>query len=198
LKNEYSNIDTNYKGYRLQPKSIGLFFKINGEEKRIDVVLARKSNNDPDKNDYNILVRKKGWFSDDTYTKMNLNQQSNLGKNAYAKADVIKWIKLYKDQMGLPIKPVIIRELTKNAFNENAWNLPVTPDEQLVMTLEYIKDNIETKRIIAPDNTNNILSDLLSQNEKRQIAKKIDNLLSEIEDNPTILKKYIPINEDVV
>jgi hypothetical protein len=63
--------------------------------------------------------------------------------------------------------------------------------------MEYIRDKIEYKRIASPDNTNNVLSDLLTRNEKRKIADSLDYIVRDIKDYPTKFKEYFPHRDDL-
>jgi hypothetical protein len=66
---------------------------------------------------------------------------------------------------------------------------------QLLMVMGYIRDNIESKIVFAPDNKNLILSDLLSNTQKRDIADHLDFIIKDVEKNPANFKIYFPLKE---
>ena len=59
----------------------------------------------------------------------------------------------------------------------------------------YIRDNIESKIVFAPDNKNLILSDLLSDSQKRGIADHLDFIIQDVEKNPVNFRIYFPLKE---
>ena len=64
------------------------------------------------------------------------------------------------------------------------------------MTMEFIRDNIKTIRLEDPANSNNIVSDTMTDSEKESLANDMEIILSRIEDNEENLKIYFPVNEE--
>ena len=182
---------------RPQRRSIGLIFDIFGEQVCIDVVPARRTNFERGGNEYNLYENPSGLFGKPSRVKMNPHKQASFGSHAAAKANVVSLMKVLKEREGMPIKSVFIKELTKSAFDSYNEKVPKTIDKQLFLTMEYIRDNIEYKRVISPDNTNNILSDSLTKNEKRKIADSLDYIINDIRENPRNFKIYFPQRENL-
>lgn len=182
---------------RPQRRSIGLIFDISGEQVCIDIVPAKRTNFEKGGNEYNLYENASGWFGKPTRVKMNPYKQANFGTNSAAKANIISLMKVLKVSEGMPLKSVFIKELTKNAFKKYKGKIPKQMDKQLILTMEYIRDNIEYTRVTSPDNTNNILSDSLSRNEKRKVADSLDYIIRDVKEHPSHLKRYFPHRNDL-
>ena len=182
---------------RPQRKSIGLIFDISGEQVCIDIVPAKRTNFERGGNEYNLYENASGWFGKPSRVKMNPKKQANFGTNAAAKANIVSLMKVLKVSEDMPLKSVFIKELTKSAFNNRRGKIPKKMDKQLIFTMEFIRDNIEHRRVTSPDNTNNVLSDSLSRNEKRKVADSLDYIIRDVKKHPTNLKKYFPHRDDL-
>lgn len=182
---------------RPQRRSIGLIFDILGEQVCIDVVPAKRTNFERGGNEYNLYENPSGWFGKPSRVKMNPHKQANFGSNAAAKANVVSLIKVLKVSEGMPLKSVFLKELTKEAFKKYRGKTPRAINKQLIFTMEYIRDNIEYKRVVSPDNSNNILSDSLTKNEKRKIADAFDYLIRDVKAHPSNMKKYFRLRDDL-
>lgn len=180
---------------RPQKKSIGLIYNILGEQVCIDIVPARRTNFERGNNEYNLYENPSGLFGKPSRVKMNPNKQANFGSHSAAKANIVRLLKVLKEKEGLPLKSVLIKELTKLAFDSHKRKFPERLDKQLLLALEYIRDNIEHKKVISCDNSNNILSDSLTKNQKRKVANAFNYIINDLEENPTNFKWYFPIKE---
>jgi len=183
-------------GVRAQKRSIGLTFKIDNEEISIDIVPARKIKSSKKHGDYQLYENKSGLFKRASRHKMNPTIQANLGEHSKSKADVIRLIKLLNYQEELPLNSIMIKELTKEAFRKQNQFIPRRLNDQLIMTMEYIRDNIERKVISSPDNTNNIISNSLSSRDKLKIANSFESIIAELNHSSRNWEYYF-INRNV-
>ena len=195
FKNQF--YDKSLVEVRPQRRSIGLIFDILGEQVCIDVVPAKRTNFERGGNEYNLYENASGWFGKPSRVKMNPHKQASFGTNAAAKANVVSLMKVLKVSEGMPLKSVFLKELTKDAFKKHRGKIPKDVDKQLIFTMEYIRDNIEYKRVTSPDNSNNILSDSLTKNEKRKVADAFDYIIRDVKEHPSQLKKYFPHRDDL-
>lgn len=182
---------------RSQRRSIGLIFDVLGEQVCIDIVPGRRTNFNRGGNEYNLYENPDGWFGKPSRVKINPYKQSSFGTNAAAKANIVGLLKVLKESEAMPLKSVFIKELTKEAFANYGGKIPDKIDKQLIYTMEYIRDNIEYKYITSPDNTNNVLSDSLTKNEKRKIAASLDYVIRDVTECPSKFKEYFPYRNDL-
>ncbi|MCB9323514.1 MAG: hypothetical protein H6571_07205 [Lewinellaceae bacterium] len=182
---------------RPQRRSIGLIFNILGEQVCIDVVPARRTNFKKGGNDYNLYENPSGLFGKPSRVKMNPHKQAYFGAQEKAKANVVSLLKVLKVKEEMPLKPVLIKELILAAFSSHNGRIPQEINKRVVLSLEYIRDNIEHKRVVSPDNSNNVLSDSLTRNEKRRVANTLDSIILDIKEFPSNLKYYFPQREDL-
>lgn len=189
---KYQFKDADLLKVRQQRVSIGLIFDIDGYEEIIDVVPALRTDFIKGKNEYALHENPK--FSMNLGAiLMNPKIQKDFGDDQEDKKKVIRLLKIFKDDNELPLKSVLIKEFTKKAFDKN--KVPKSFTEKLLMTLEFIKDNIRTTIIKSPDNPNIILSDVLNKRQKEKIAKFLDVVIEDLHENIDNLKKYFPERE---
>lgn len=180
FKHEYK--DAQLIRVRSQEWSIGLFFSINGEEKRIDIVPMREVENG--KGDTFIYSKKQ-----DSIKKTNANRQRAVLTFTAKQKNIIKLLKGWKKENGLKISSTYIELLVKRAFNEIA--IPRGIDKTLLVIIEYIANNITTLRIVDPANTNNVISENLTRIEKIEIQDFCIKMLDDIrKDNRNILDYF--------
>lgn len=166
---------------RKQEFSIGLFFNLRGEKKRIDIVPIREVNN------------KKG----DVYLYSTINNGIKKTNNirqlevltfTEKQKSIIKLIKGWKEENEIYIPSIYIELIVKKAFQEII--IPKKIDKALMIIFEYIAYNITTLRLIDPANTNNIISDTLTDNEKGTIQKYCNKMLDNIEKDKRNILDY--------
>jgi len=180
---------------RQQKRSIGLIYNLLGTEVCIDVVPGRRTNFIRGGNEYNLFENASGIFDKPSRIKMNPHKQADLGRNSYSVSKITALLKVLNKKEELPMKSVLIKELTKLAFERNRGRLPKRIDRQLLMAMGYIRDNIESKIVFAPDNKNIMLSNLLTNTQKRNIADHLDFIIQEIKTNPANFQIYFPLKE---
>ena len=196
FENEYEDLEL--IGVRQQKKSIGLIYNILDTEVCIDVVPGRRTNFIKGGNEYNLFENSNGFFYRPSRVKMNPYKQADLGRNASSISKITALVKVLNTKEELPMKSVLIKELTKSAFKYNAGHLPRRIDRQLLMVLEFLRDNIENKIVYAPDNKNIVLSDSLTSSQKKYIADYLDFIVQEVDDNPSKLQRYFPLKETLL
>ena len=104
--------------------------------------------------------KKKSW------TQTNVHQHVSHVKNCGRLAE-IRAMKIWRSLRGLEFPSFYLELVVIEALN-GRW-LQTLP-QNLVCVLEYVRDNIETRRFIDPSNTNNVISDDLTAAEKQKIA----------------------------
>lgn len=181
---------------RSQKRSIGLIFEILGEQICIDIVNGKRTNTNRHRKEYYLYENATGLFGKPSRVKIDPIKQANFGKNAKSKSRVVRLVKLLRENQNLPIKSIYIKELTRQAFDKYEKQIPRKIDSQLLIALEYIRDNIEYRRVFSPDNSNNILSNSLSRSEKRKIADNLDYIICDVNENRINLKKYFPHKDE--
>lgn len=187
LKNHF--FDRDLVGVREQGVSLGLIYDINGYKEIIDVVPALRTDFEKGKNEYNLYKNPK-FSKEGRKLKINPKIQKDLGENKNEKAAVIKLLKLLRSEEELPLKSVLITELTKRAFQE--LEMPEELNLQLYLVIEYIRDNILTIEISSPDNDESCLTDKLSPSQKKQIRNALDKVLNNLNEDKNYLFDYFP------
>ncbi|WP_299884307.1 hypothetical protein [uncultured Lacinutrix sp.] len=186
---KYNFNDSDLVGIRQQKVSIGLIFNINGCEEVIDLVPSLRTDFVRGKNEYHLFKNPK-FSKGSTKIKMNPHKQRELGSFEEKKIEVIKLIKILKDKEKLPLKSILITELTKMAFEQIKKHKKT--NKTLLKVLEYIRNNIQTIQVKSPDNSRISLTDSLSLREKKEIKIVLDEVLFNLKSNKNYLLDYFP------
>ncbi|WP_028890368.1 nucleotidyltransferase family protein [Tenacibaculum ovolyticum] len=186
---KYRFNDTDLIGIREQKHSLGLIYKLNGSKEIIDVVPTLRTDFIRGKNEYN-LFRNPKLLTGSRKLKMNPNIQKDLGDNENEKIEIIRLLKILKSEKKLPLKSILITELTKKAFQE--IRMPKKLNQKLVLILNFIKDNIKTIQVKSPDNLRISLTDSLSIKDKEEINIALDAVLDDLKNDKNYLLDYFP------
>lgn len=126
----------------------------------IDVIPGKESSKD---SQYAYLYNRKTGGRFQTSIKIQINYVQNSRRQ-----DAIRLMKLWKKRKNVPIKTFILEQMVIEGCKALSRN---TLEPQLDATFEYIKDNITTKKIFDPANSQNIISNEISIEQKNRIRK---------------------------
>lgn len=174
---------------RRQRHSIGLSYHFPDQDYRIDVIPHRSSNNG--KGDSYLLVNR-GIFRKPTVRKLNPNKQSRALCLTNKEKEMVRLLKIWKKTERLPIKSIYIELLVKRAFRE--IHISRNIDSVLLDILGYIAKNITSLRIVDPVNTNNIISNTLSCEEKEYMSRACTEVIRNVQTDKRNLIDYFPIS----
>lgn len=142
---------------RRQSKSIGLFLDIKGQEVMIDVVPVKLTKGS--KTSGYLHVNKKNFFIDRSTIKktdLSLLRRNKLGS---VQKDIVVLLKKWRNQNGLRLSSHLLEYLVTEAYKQNRYTIPRKLSGKLVMTIEFISENLNCIRIKGIENTNNIITD---------------------------------------
>lgn len=155
-------------GLQVRQQNVSLGVKYNGYN--IDLVPAKKH---PGNTNYHSLYCRKR----DSWTQTNIQQHINYVVNS-GRINEIKIIKIWAKIHNLVFPSVYLEHTVidslkyKNSENnyiaQNVWDI-----------LQYISNSFINKRVVDISNTNNIISDDLTQNEKMLIVTQARNSLNQ-------------------
>jgi hypothetical protein len=105
-----------------------------------------------------------------TSVKVHIDTVRNSGRR-----DVIRLMKLWRVRRGVPFKKSLALELmiVDGCYGVRTDQL----ERQMIAALRYLRDNIARVRIVDPANSNNVLSDEISDWERSQIRAFADAAL---------------------
>lgn len=151
---------------RAQNVSIGLY--VNG----INVDLVPAKQQDAASGDHSLYKRKTN-----SWTKTNIQKHIQVVSQS-GRLSEIRLIKLWRNQNNLDFPSFYLELVVIEALRGYGY-VPAFGDfsGNIVRILTYLKDSFKTARIIDPANTNNVISDDLSQNEKALIAQAASTAL---------------------
>lgn len=178
-----------------QKKSIGLVFNLKGEIVRIDVVPMRDIDTNPKNTSSNLYVNNKGLLSRPTITKTNIQLQGSLQLTPSQKKLIII-LKKWKVDNDVPISSYMIQLLVVKAYERNRNKIPRKLTDKLMLVLNFIADNITTIRLVSPENTNNIVSNI-SEINKETIRKKALKVVEEYEYHPNTIQSFFVLGKNV-
>ncbi|GAB5566135.1 MAG: hypothetical protein Wins2KO_31980 [Winogradskyella sp.] len=182
---------------RKQRVSTGITFVIDGDEIQMDIVPGRELNVDDyvETNRLNLYVRPK-LLQPASTTQTNIQTHIDLVKGKNAERSIIRLLKIWKtNKNNSRVKSFFVELITIKAF-EKCKNVPTGLWEQLEMVLEFIRENAKTIRLEDPANTNNVVSDTMTDTEKENLYWDMKQILELIESSADNLKSYFPVNDD--
>lgn len=180
--------DRNLIKVRSQNYSIGLIYDIKGEEKRIDIVPMREVGNG--KGDTYLYSIK-----NDSIKKTNTKKQLEKLKLSEKQKHIIKLLKGWKVDNNLKFPSVFLEHIVNRAFKEKV--VPYRIDKALFFLIEYIANNITQIKIVDPANTNNIISEVLSYNDKIYLKDFCNKMLNEIDKDERNIIDYFKCTSQI-
>lgn len=199
LNEEFEDNDLVGYATRKQRVSTGITFVIDGDEIQMDIVPGRELSIDDyvETNRLNLHVRPK-LLEPASTTQTNIQKHIHLVKGKNSERSIIRLLKIWKTNKNKnSIKSFFIELITIKAF-EKCSEVPTGVWEQLEMVLEFIRDNVKTIRLEDPANSNNVVSDTMTDSEKVNLYWDIEQMLEMIESSSDNLKSYFPVNDDFV
>lgn len=149
-------LDRNWRTVR--KKKVGLELPFEGDF-HIDVIPGKFSSKDEN---YAYLYNNKtgGRFQTSIYVQVDFVKKSG-------RQEVIRLIKLWKKRKNVPIKTFILEScIIEGCKGYDRSKL----ESQLLAAFNYLRDNIQNVRIEDPSNSNNIISDDLSKEQKNRVC----------------------------
>lgn len=184
----YELDDATISNVRKQKHSIGITYDVNGEKHRIDIVPTRISKNAS--NDDYIYVNDTSLFGQPTFKKINPSKQLRVLNFTNQEKKVVRLLKMWKNENNIDIKSIYLELLVKRAFQDGTLSRNI--DKCLLEVLNYIGENIHKIRIIDPANSNNVISDIISYDEKVSLSNYCLDMISEIKKDKRNVIDYFP------
>lgn len=144
-------------GYQPRMQNVSIGISVNGY--KVDLVPARRQDN---QSQYHSLWKNRL----DTWTQTNVTQHINVVSNC-GRRDEIRILKLWRNQKSLDFTSFYLELATIEALSGcRQGNLAAN----VQTALEYFRDRLPSARFVDPANTNNVLSEDLTQQGKRAIS----------------------------
>ncbi|MER0438243.1 hypothetical protein [Emticicia sp. W12TSBA100-4] len=193
---EYKEKDNQLTQVRKQTKSTGLTFDLEGDIICMDVVSGRELTQDDyvETNRLKLYVREEN-EQDATSTLTNIQNHTEHINGKSKERPVIRLLKVWKHNKGKKyIKSFFLELIVIRAF-KNETTIPVDLWERLKKAMEFIRDNVETIKLEDPGNSNNIVSNDLTEQEKKNLSNDMKTMLERIEERSENIKIYFAVNE---
>lgn len=174
---------------RKQKHSIGLTIDSGVHSIHFDIVPARERNDYQETGDLTILKRNKSPFKSHTHTKTNLEKKKGAVVNQPEVRKIIRLLKKYKNDAGLPINSTAVQNLVKEVFTKQKGYTSSSVYSNLTLSMGYIADQM-LNRIKVKDIANgniNLIGNLTSY-QRNTIHNQIMSDLERFNKNPQYLK----------
>lgn len=145
---------------------------------KVDLVPAKRQSQYG--NDHSLYRRKAN-----SWTKTNIDTHISNVRNSGRKNEIIA-LKIWRENHKLNFPSIYLEMLTIEALRGRSLNAPA---ENFLYLLGYIRDNISSKVVLDPANSNNRLSDELSNTEKQLLAQQAKSSLYSFRDFKYQLEK---------
>lgn len=140
---------------RKQNVSIGVTY----QGKKVDLVPAKRQGQYG--NDHSLYRRKAG-----SWTKTNIDTHISCVRQS-GRITEITALKIWRENHNLEFPSIYLECFAIDSLYGRSLNAPA---DNIMHLLRDIRDNIQTRRVIDPANTNNILSEELTQMEKKALS----------------------------
>lgn len=140
---------------RKQNVSIGVTY----QGKKVDLVPAKRQGQYG--NDHSLYRHKAG-----SWTKTNIDTHISRVRQS-GRITEITALKIWRENHNLEFPSIYLECFAIDSLYGRSLN---TPADNIMHLLRDIRDNIQTRRVIDPANTNNILSEELTQVEKKVLS----------------------------
>jgi hypothetical protein len=140
---------------RKQNVSIGVTY----QGKKVDLVPAKRQSQFG--NDHSLYRRKA-----DSWTKTNIDTHISRVRQSKRITEIIA-LKIWRENHGLEFPSILLECFAIDSLYGRSLNAPA---DNFLYLLRDIQDNIQIRRIVDPSNTNNILSEDLTQMEKKALS----------------------------
>lgn len=197
FNDEYEDKDLVKSKTRKQRVSTGLTFLIEDDEIQMDIVPGRELAKEDyaNTNRLKLHVRPKG-LSPATSTQTNIQKHVDLIKGKCDERTTIRLLKVWKINKNKDcLKSFFLELITIRAY-EMSSEMPANLWDKLKITMEFIRDNVKTIRLEDPANSNNIVSDTITNLEKDEIAIDMKTMIDNINADGENLKFYFPLNDE--
>lgn len=154
------------EGFKARKQNVSIGVTYNG--KKVDLVPAKRQSQYG--GDHSIYKSKLN-----TWTKTNIDTHISKVVHSGRRNEIIA-LKIWRENHQLAFPSILLETLTINTLSGKSTT--ATSDNVLYL-LRFIRDSIRSVRVLDPANTNNVLSDDLSSNEKLLLAQQAEKSLSE-------------------
>ncbi len=164
-------LNNNYGTANTREQNVSIRVQLNGHD--IDIVPCKKIDND--KNDVYLYINR----DENNRIKSNIHNHVETIKNM-GELEIVKLLKIWKIQKKIKFKSFSLELLTKKAFENTSIS---GLDKKFEYMMEYIRDYIDNIKLIDPSNSNNNVSDSITQSQKDSIKKYAKRALIAIEND---------------
>lgn len=175
---------------RKQNKSVGLLFNISNREYKIDLFPVKTSYKDKDCTSGYFHVRG-DFFNSGSRMKTDVSLQNNMQLTA-VQEKLMLLLKKWKTAENIPINSHLLMYLVIDTYDYNRGLMNGNLTTKLIMVLRHIEQNIEVLRLTTIENTNNILTDI-STNDKYAIRMACKRVIDEYEYQPNSILNHFDI-----
>lgn len=181
---------------RKQPSSIGIFCKVDDHKFKIDFVPQRLQSNGVD---YSIYRNSRNRNEKPTYKKTNPKIYEEVGRYKKSKLEMVKLFKVFKTISKLPISGFITERFVFEIMNNNIHQLASFNRFQRVKLIaDEITNQIHDIELFDPANSNNMLTENLTKEDRNKVYDHFDKLSNDLENDSRILRKYFPKYQSLI
>jgi len=164
LKDMYNQTDGCLRRYGHNTRKQAVSLRISLGKEQIDIVPGRRiSSGSPEAN---LYVTTNG-----SQIKTNIQTHKKFISESGARP-IIKLLKIWKIRHGIHFKSFALELLVIRALEGYTGQ---GYDNTLLHVLDFIKDKVTTIRLVDPANSNNVVSGLISVNDKTNIQRQASN-----------------------
>ncbi len=171
---------------RMQKRSVGVCLRVNHNGYWVDFAPYKLSK--VNKTAGYLYVNKQGLLIDNsTIQKTDLSKLNHKFSSSQKKIIVI--LKDWKERNDLPLPSHFLEYLILDAYSVNRSYVPKKLSEKMIMVLKHLADHLHVISIRGKENTNNMISQAISSQEKQIIIDACTKSIEEYRYQPNSLTR---------
>ncbi len=168
---------------RSQRVSIGVYFSVRGEKRKIDVTPKKLTyGTNQDTSGY-LFVNRQGIFETHGRTKTDVQLLKSI-KLTDTQRHILIVLKHLRNVKEMPISSPLLQMLIRYTYEAYRGEMPKRFTKKVLLVLQYIADNIESIVVKSPENTNNILTKDISSSDKALIRRICLEVINDFQYQP--------------
>lgn len=170
-------------------KASSLIFQGSEGIHKIDIIYGKETGNYSRDRKLNLYVRPSFFWQKGKSFKTDINVQKSLLINKPRVREVIKLMKIYRDNNILSIENPLIEQLAFEALSTYNYGKEYSLSENFETCLDYVSYKLSNKRVLDYANSNNNFLNKIDESSKQTAITLINNDLMKIENNPHYFKE---------
>lgn len=180
---------------RNQHKSIGVGMEVEDQNLWFDIVPGVENKDFLSDQELILYVAPLYYGEVESTLLTNIYKQEETLVNNSSAREIIRLLKIWRDQAKMDINSFFLQSITEKAFHYHDGKIGKTLFDKLMMTLMFIRDKVQGIRLVDPGNMSNVITEALNPRDRQKIYSVMHEMVKSIEEDAANLHYYFPGKE---